>query len=122
MHGLLLGVITPDNTPHGANLTFLLPDIGFIVIAAALFLRFRRPHRVPGHAGLAPARPQPAPAGSQAGTAAPAAQTGEAMPAGDHAAGDSAAGDQAAGDQAASDQAAGQPERGAGGDPEAAGP
>ena len=70
MHGLLLGVITPDNTPHGANLTFLLPDIGFIVIAVALFLRFRGRHKVPGHAGPATLRTQPAQAAARPGGSA----------------------------------------------------
>ncbi len=48
MHGALLAVVHPDNTPHGANLTFAIPILVFVIIAAALFLRFRAPHSVPG--------------------------------------------------------------------------
>jgi hypothetical protein len=53
---LLAAAITPDNTPHGYNLTFAFPELMFIIIAAALYLRFRSPHRVPGQAALASAR------------------------------------------------------------------
>jgi hypothetical protein len=105
---LLLGVITPDNTPHGANLTFLLPEIGFIVIAAALFLRFRRQHKVPGHARLALPPPHPAPAASRSGSALPAEQAALAT----------SATDQAAAGQPEQAAAAGQPEQAAAGDPE----
>jgi hypothetical protein len=51
----LLAAVQPDNTPHGYNLTFAFPMLMFIIIAGALYLRFRRPHRVPGHADLASA-------------------------------------------------------------------
>lgn len=45
----LAGGVTPDNTPHGYNLTYAFPMILFIVIAAVLYLvLFRMPHnRVP---------------------------------------------------------------------------
>jgi hypothetical protein len=51
--GRLLAVISPANTPHGYNLTFAFPMLLFIVIAGALYLRFRSPHKVPGHAPIA---------------------------------------------------------------------
>lgn len=47
---LLAAAISPDNTPHGYNLTFVFPMLMFIIIAALLYLRFRSPHQVPGHA------------------------------------------------------------------------
>jgi hypothetical protein len=58
---LLAAAISPDNTPHGYNLTFAFPMLMFIIIAALLYVRFRNPHRVPGHTALASTR-QPAPA------------------------------------------------------------
>jgi hypothetical protein len=57
VHGTLLAAaISPDNTPHGYNLTFAFPMLMFIIIAGGLFLRFRSTHRVPGHIGLASSR------------------------------------------------------------------
>lgn len=57
MHGTLLAAaISPDNTPHGYNLTFAFPMLMFIIIAGGLYLRFRSTHRVPGHIGLASSR------------------------------------------------------------------
>jgi|SRR5580704_4022520 hypothetical protein len=57
MHGVLLAAaISPDNTPHGYNLTFAFPMLMFIVIAGALYLILRRPHRVPGQVALASTR------------------------------------------------------------------
>ncbi len=56
MHGMLLAAISPDNTPHGYNLTFAFPMLMFIIIAGALYLRFRSTHRVPGHVELASSR------------------------------------------------------------------
>jgi hypothetical protein len=49
VQGVLLAVVQPDNTPHGFNLTFAFPMLMFIIIAGALYVRFRSPHRVPGH-------------------------------------------------------------------------
>jgi hypothetical protein len=49
---LLAAAIHPDNTPHGYNLTFAFPMLMFIIIAGALFLRFRGAHNVPGHVAL----------------------------------------------------------------------
>jgi len=48
----LLAVVRPGNTPHGYNLTFAFPMLMFIIIAGALFLRFRGAHNVPGHAAI----------------------------------------------------------------------
>ena len=57
MHGVLLAaVIHPSNTPGGYQLTYLFPLLVFIISAAALFLRFRTPHKVPGHVALTSAR------------------------------------------------------------------
>jgi hypothetical protein len=49
VHGALLAVVHPDNTPHGYNLTFAFPMLMFIIVAGALFVRFRAAHNVPGH-------------------------------------------------------------------------
>ncbi len=57
MHGALLAAaIHPDNTPHGYNWTFAFPMLMFIIVAGALYLRFRGAHRVPGHVSLAASR------------------------------------------------------------------
>ena len=56
MHGMLLAAVSPDNTPHGYNLTFAFPMLMFIIIAGGLYLRFRGTHRIPGHVGLASSR------------------------------------------------------------------
>lgn len=57
MHRLLLAAaVQPDNTPHGYVLTMAFPVIVFVIVAAVLFLRFRSPHRVPGHVALASSR------------------------------------------------------------------
>jgi hypothetical protein len=53
---LLAAAISPDNTPHGYNLTFAFPMLMFIIIATALYLRFRGSHRVPGHVALTSTR------------------------------------------------------------------
>jgi hypothetical protein len=53
---LLAAAISPDNTPHGYNLTFAIPLLMFIITAVALYLRFRSPHQVPGHVALTSAR------------------------------------------------------------------
>jgi hypothetical protein len=49
---LIASGITPDNTPHGYNWTFLFPMLLFIIIAGALYLVLTRPHEVPGHGTL----------------------------------------------------------------------
>ena len=85
---MLLAAVQPDNTPHGYNLTFAFPELMFIVIAGALYLRFRRPHRVPGHVDLASAARQAngsagagtVTAASAVTTTPPAAATTEAAP------------------------------------------
>lgn len=51
----VLAAVSPANTPHGYNLTFAIPMLMFIVIAGALYLIVRSPHRVPGHAPIVPA-------------------------------------------------------------------
>jgi hypothetical protein len=56
VRGTLLAAVSPDNTPHGANLTFVIPVVFFVVVATVLYLRFRGPHRVPGHVALASSR------------------------------------------------------------------
>jgi hypothetical protein len=56
VHGALLAVVHPDDTPHGYNLTFAFPMLMFIIIAGALFLRFRGAHNVPGHVSYTPSR------------------------------------------------------------------
>jgi hypothetical protein len=56
VHAALLAAVVPDNTPHGYNLTFAFPMLLFIVVAGALYLRFRAPHRVPGHVALTSSR------------------------------------------------------------------
>lgn len=67
---LLAAAISPDNTPHGYNLTFAFPMLMFIVISAVLYLRFRGPHRA-GSAG-------PAGPGGLAGLADPVSLAGPA--------------------------------------------
>lgn len=55
MPGLILASgVTPDNTPHGYNLTFGFPMLLFIIIGAILYmLLFARPHpRVPARRPL----------------------------------------------------------------------
>jgi len=58
MRGLtVLAAVTPDNTPHGYDLTFAVPIALFAVVAIALYLMFGRPHRrVPARRGELPAR------------------------------------------------------------------
>lgn len=69
MQGMVLAAFSPSNTPHGYNLTFAFPMLMFIIIAGALYLRFRSPHRVPGHVALESSRWAGA---SQAPASAPA--------------------------------------------------
>ena len=56
MHVALLAAVRPDNTPHGYNWTFAFPMLMFIIVAGALYLRFRAAHRVPGHVSLSSSR------------------------------------------------------------------
>jgi hypothetical protein len=53
---LILAAVTPDNTPHGYNITFAAPMLAFIIIGGVLYLLFSRPHR------RIPARPVRLPA------------------------------------------------------------
>lgn len=56
MQAALLAVVRPGNTPHGYNLTFAFPMLMFIIIAGALYLRFRGTHQVPGHVAFTSSR------------------------------------------------------------------
>jgi hypothetical protein len=58
MPGLaVVAAVTPDNTPHGYNLTFAVPVALFVVVAIALYLLFSRPHqRIPARRDVLPAR------------------------------------------------------------------
>jgi|SRR5580658_5618848 hypothetical protein len=89
--------ITPDNTPHGYNLTFALPVAFFAAVAVTLYLLLGRPHRripaapVPGDPGPAdpgpadpgPADPGPADPGPAAAGPGAAEGTGPDAAAGD---------------------------------------
>jgi hypothetical protein len=53
---LILAAVSPDNTPHGYNWTFAFPMLLLIVVGAALYYLFSRPHRrVPGRRVTLPA-------------------------------------------------------------------
>src|SRR5262249_10115181 len=56
VHGALLAAVHPDNTPHGDNLTFAFPMLMFIIVAGALYLRFRAAHHAPGPVSLSASR------------------------------------------------------------------
>jgi hypothetical protein len=63
----VIGTVTASAwSSGGALLTFFFPAALFVVIAAALYLEFTRPHAVPG---LAAVKPAPAPQAQAAGTA-----------------------------------------------------
>jgi hypothetical protein len=86
VHGALLAAVHPDNTPHGYNLTFAFPMLMFIIVAGALYLRFRAAHHVPGHVSLSASRWASGGAAGAAGTvgtgdAAAAAEQGQSQPA-----------------------------------------
>jgi len=68
VHGALLAAVHPDNTPHGYNLTFAFPMLMFIIVAGALYLRFRAAHNVPGHVALGSSRWASAGGAGAAGT------------------------------------------------------
>jgi hypothetical protein len=63
MPGLAItAAVTPDNTPHGYDLTFAVPVAVFAVVAIALYLMFRRPHRrIPARQGWSPRTAAPDP-------------------------------------------------------------
>jgi hypothetical protein len=66
----LAGGVTPDNTPHGYNLTFALPLAFFAVVAVVLYLLLGRPHRrIPAFRGR-PAAGAAAPPADSARSAA----------------------------------------------------
>ena len=56
MQGALLAAVQPGDTPAGYNLTFAFPMLMFIIVAGALYLRFRGSHDVPGHVALTSSR------------------------------------------------------------------
>jgi hypothetical protein len=65
-----VAAVTPDNTPHGYNLTFAVPLGLFAVVAVAMYLMLGRPHRrIPARRAVMPARPL-APPGADAARAA----------------------------------------------------
>jgi hypothetical protein len=113
---LILAAVSPDNTPHGYNWTFVYPMLLFIVIGGVLYYLFGRPHRrVPPRlisvsaAGRTP-DPTTARAASVVGDLSVAdgggmAGAGQASaaeaPAGETAAGATAAGETEAGDATA---------------------
>jgi hypothetical protein len=97
--GLILAAVTPDNTPHGYNLTFAFPMLLFIIIGVILYLLFSRPHRrvpartisysagrsgatgsgaAPGAAATATAPTATSAPAATAAAEAPAAETGSA--------------------------------------------
>jgi hypothetical protein len=78
VHGALLAAVHPDNTPHGYNLTFAFPMLMFIIVAGALYLRFRAAHNVPGHVAHSSSRWAGAGTAGAAGTVG----AGSAHPAG----------------------------------------
>jgi hypothetical protein len=76
---LILAAVTPDNTPHGYNLTFAFPMLLFIIIAVVLYLLFSRPHRrIPARSVSLPARSPAAPGPAAAQSAAVAGGLGTA--------------------------------------------
>ena len=101
MARLILAAVSPDNTPHGYNWTFVYPMLLFIVTASVLYYLFGRPHRrVPPRLisiSAAGGRPEPttALADSVAGDLSVAAGAGQASapeaPAGETAAAETAA-------------------------------
>jgi hypothetical protein len=71
VRSLILAGVTPDNTPHGYNLTFAFPMLLFIIIGVILYLLFSRPHRrIPARSLTLPARSAAAPGAEAAHSAA----------------------------------------------------
>ena len=100
MHGTLLAVVHPDNTPHGYNLTFAFPMLMFIIVAGALYLVFRSTHQVPGHVALESSRWASSSRGSAAGGSAAGGSAAGGGAAGGSAAGTAEPGQVSAGDPA----------------------
>jgi hypothetical protein len=77
---LILAAVTPDNTPHGYNLTFAAPMLTFVIIGAILYFLFSRPHRriPPQPLRLSAGRPVPSSTATGRGvtTAGPTAAAG----------------------------------------------
>jgi hypothetical protein len=74
---LILAAVTPDNTPHGYNLTFAFPMLLFAISAVVLYLLFSRPHRrtPPERVRLSAARAGTAHSATAVGSAAAATAT-----------------------------------------------
>jgi len=100
VHGTLLAVVHPDNTPHGYNLTFAFPMLMFIIVAGALYLVFRSTHQVPGHVALESSRWASSSRGSAAGGSAARGSAARGSAAGGSAAGTAEPGQVSAGDPA----------------------
>jgi len=100
VHGTLLAVVHPDNTPHGYNLTFAFPMLMFIIVAGALYLVFRSTHQVPGHVALESSRWASSSRGSAAGGSAAGGSAAGGGAAGGSAAGTAEPGQVSAGDPA----------------------
>jgi hypothetical protein len=114
---LILAAVSPDNTPHGYNWTFVYPMLLFIVIGGVLYYLFGRPHRrVPPRlisvsaAGRTP-DPTTARAASVVGDLSVAAGGGMAG-AGQASAAEASAAEAPAGETAAGATAAGETEAG----------
>jgi hypothetical protein len=75
---LILAAVTPDNTPHGYNITFGAPMLTFIIIGAALYFLFSRPHRRVPPQPLRLSASRPATGSTAAGPAATASATATA--------------------------------------------
>jgi hypothetical protein len=98
VQGSLIAALS-DNTPHGYNLTFAFPMLMFIIVAGALYLRFRSPHRVPGHVSLAASRWARAQHAAGGPAQAPATEPARPAPAAEHAVEEQAAGEIAEGQE-----------------------
>jgi hypothetical protein len=80
---LILAAVTPDNTPHGYNITFGAPMLTFIIIGGVLYFLFSRPHRrvPPRPLRLSAGRPaagRPAASAASATAAASGTETADA--------------------------------------------
>ena len=112
MARLILAAVSPDNTPHGYNWTFVYPMLLFIVIAGVLYYLFGRPHRrVPPRLISAPAavgRPDPTTARAASVVGGVSVVDGAGMAGG----GQAAAGEAPAGEAPAGASAAGETDGG----------
>jgi hypothetical protein len=105
MPGLIHATAASGWSLSGSILTFAMPMLLFIAAATVLYLLFTRPHQVPGHRLLAPARaaqPDPGTARSMAAAAGLTTESGAGAAALPHepAAGVTVTGDGATGQEA----------------------